>query len=82
MQYVLRGGILRYGFVNIHTSVVGVVIFVYPVRVLTEISEVTSWKTIDGVRTPVPGELRYRGYDIFVYPVRVRGNHRKFRYKL
>ena len=31
---------------------------------LTEISEVTSWKTIDGVRTPVPGELRYRGYDV------------------
>jgi len=31
---------------------------------LTEISEVTSWENIDGVRTPVDGVLRYRGYDV------------------
>ena len=31
---------------------------------LTEISEVTSWATIDGVKTPIPGELCYRGYNI------------------
>lgn len=31
---------------------------------LTEISEVTSWETIDGVRTPVPGILCYRGYNV------------------
>ncbi len=31
---------------------------------LTEISEVTSWETIDGVRTPVPGTLCYRGYNV------------------
>lgn len=31
---------------------------------LTEISEVTSWAEIDGVRTPIPGILRYRGYDV------------------
>lgn len=31
---------------------------------LTEISEVTSWETIDGVRTPVPGVLCYRGYNV------------------
>ncbi|MGN0805145.1 MAG: citrate/2-methylcitrate synthase [Candidatus Coproplasma sp.] len=31
---------------------------------LTEISEVTGWETIDGVRTPVKGSLRYRGYDV------------------
>ncbi len=31
---------------------------------LTEISEVTSWEMIDGVRTPVPGTLCYRGYNI------------------
>ncbi|MDE7084520.1 MAG: citrate synthase, partial [Clostridia bacterium] len=31
---------------------------------LTEISEVTSWQDINGVRTPIPGILRYRGYDV------------------
>ncbi len=31
---------------------------------LTEISEVTSWQAINGVRTPIPGILRYRGYDV------------------
>ena len=31
---------------------------------LTEISEVTSWQTIDGVKTPIPGILCYRGYNI------------------
>ncbi|MCM1546476.1 MAG: citrate/2-methylcitrate synthase [Clostridiales bacterium] len=31
---------------------------------LTEISEVTSWAEINGVRTPIPGILRYRGYDV------------------
>ena len=31
---------------------------------LTEISEVTSWDIIDGVRTPINGILRYRGYDV------------------
>ncbi|MBD5631726.1 MAG: citrate/2-methylcitrate synthase [Clostridia bacterium] len=31
---------------------------------LTEISEVTSWETKNGVRTPVPGVLCYRGYDV------------------
>ena len=31
---------------------------------LTEISEVTSWENIDGVRTPVPGVLCYRGYNV------------------
>lgn len=31
---------------------------------LTEISEVTSWEMIDGVRTPVPGILCYRGYNV------------------
>ncbi len=31
---------------------------------LTEISEVTSWDTIDGVKTPIPGMLYYRGYNI------------------
>ena len=31
---------------------------------LTEISEVTSWEMIDGVRTPVPGVLCYRGYNV------------------
>lgn len=31
---------------------------------LTEISEVTSWQTQDGVRTPVPGVLCYRGYNV------------------
>lgn len=31
---------------------------------LTEISEVTSWEGIDGVRTPVPGTLCYRGYNV------------------
>ncbi len=31
---------------------------------LTEISEVTSWEQIDGVRTPVPGVLCYRGYNV------------------
>ena len=31
---------------------------------LTEISEVTSWEEIDGVRTPIPGILRYRGYSV------------------
>lgn len=31
---------------------------------LTEISEVISWEEKDGKRTPVPGILRYRGYDV------------------
>ena len=31
---------------------------------LTEISEVTSWEMKDGVRTPVPGVLCYRGYNV------------------
>lgn len=31
---------------------------------LTEVSEVTSWETVDGVRKPIPGILRYRGYDV------------------
>jgi citrate synthase len=31
---------------------------------LTEISEVTSWANIDGVRTPIPGVLCYRGYNV------------------
>lgn len=31
---------------------------------LTEISEVCGWADVDGVRTPVPGVLRYRGYDV------------------
>lgn len=31
---------------------------------LTEISEVTSWAEIDGVRTPIPGVLCYRGYNV------------------
>lgn len=31
---------------------------------LTEISEVTSWKTIDGIKKPIPGILCYRGYDV------------------
>ena len=31
---------------------------------LTEISEVTSWANINGVRTPIPGILRYRGYEV------------------
>lgn len=31
---------------------------------LTEISEVTSWEMINGVRTPVPGVLCYRGYNV------------------
>lgn len=31
---------------------------------LTEISEVCAWGTVDGVRTPVPGELCYRGYNV------------------
>lgn len=31
---------------------------------LTEISEVTSWETVDGVRRPIDGVLRYRGYDV------------------
>ena len=31
---------------------------------LTEISEVTSWEMQDGVRTPVPGVLCYRGYNV------------------
>lgn len=31
---------------------------------LTEISEVTSWENIDGVRTPIPGILCYRGYNV------------------
>ena len=31
---------------------------------LTEISEVTAWETKDGVRTPVPGVLCYRGYNV------------------
>lgn len=31
---------------------------------LTEISEVTSWEIRDGVRTPVPGVLCYRGYNV------------------
>lgn len=31
---------------------------------LTEISEVLSWEEKDGVRKPIPGILRYRGYDV------------------
>ncbi len=31
---------------------------------LTEISEVTSWENVDGVRTPIPGILCYRGYNV------------------
>lgn len=31
---------------------------------LTEISEVCAWETKDGVRTPVPGVLCYRGYNV------------------
>ena len=31
---------------------------------LTEISEVTSWQTENGVRTPIPGVLCYRGYNV------------------
>jgi citrate synthase len=31
---------------------------------LTEISEVTSYKTINGVKTPIPGILCYRGYNV------------------
>ncbi len=31
---------------------------------LTEISEVTSWEVKDGVRTPIPGVLCYRGYNV------------------
>ena len=31
---------------------------------LTEISEVTSWENRNGGRTPVPGVLCYRGYDV------------------
>lgn len=31
---------------------------------LTEISEATSWKMRDGVRTPIPGVMCYRGYDV------------------
>lgn len=31
---------------------------------LTEISEVTSWEEINGVRTPVNGVLCYRGYNV------------------
>jgi len=31
---------------------------------LTEISEVTGWENIGGVRTPVPGVLCYRGYNV------------------
>lgn len=31
---------------------------------LTEISEVTSWEMRDGVKTPVPGVLCYRGYNV------------------
>jgi citrate synthase len=31
---------------------------------LTEISEVTSWENINGVRTPIPGVLCYRGYNV------------------
>lgn len=31
---------------------------------LTEISEVTGWANVDGVRTPVPGVLCYRGYNV------------------
>ena len=31
---------------------------------LTEVSEVTGWEDINGVRTPVPGVLCYRGYNV------------------
>lgn len=31
---------------------------------LTQISEVTSWEMRDGVKTPIPGVLCYRGYNI------------------
>ncbi|MGN1234401.1 MAG: citrate/2-methylcitrate synthase, partial [Christensenellaceae bacterium] len=31
---------------------------------LTEVSEVSSWRVVDGVKTPIPGELLYRGYNV------------------
>ena len=31
---------------------------------LTEISEVSAWEMQDGVRTPIPGVLCYRGYNV------------------
>lgn len=31
---------------------------------LTEISDVVSYRSIDGVKTPVPGELYYQGYNV------------------
>ncbi len=31
---------------------------------LTDVSEVTSWEMIDGVRTPIDGVLCYRGYNV------------------
>lgn len=31
---------------------------------LTEVSEVTAWEMRDGIRTPVPGVLCYRGYNV------------------
>lgn len=31
---------------------------------LTEISEVTSWEMVDGVKTNIPGILCYRGYNV------------------
>lgn len=31
---------------------------------LTEISEVNAWRNIDGVKTPIDGELRFHGIDV------------------
>ena len=31
---------------------------------LTHISTVNAFRMIDGVKTPIEGELRYRGYDV------------------
>lgn len=31
---------------------------------ITEISEVSAWESVDGVRTPINGILCYRGYDV------------------
>ena len=31
---------------------------------LTEISDVVSYKSIDGVKTPIDGELYYQGYNV------------------
>ncbi|MBO4988985.1 MAG: citrate/2-methylcitrate synthase [Clostridia bacterium] len=31
---------------------------------LTEVSEVNAWKTVDGVKVPIDGELRFHGVDV------------------